>query len=303
MATRNNNAPPHPPHPQQQQPTPVPVAGAAASPPLHDAKRPPLGAHTHHDHVPFTHSLAAEIAAATTAGAIVSPIITIIDRAIFLNASGAQRLASALLAGARELVAHPVKAFRQPACLFMFAVYAGTYATANTVHTICDYEGWDWFYPKFIATSVANVGLCVAKDVYFTKWFGTGKPKAVPMRSYALYTSRDVLTVFASFNLPPILADSLAKHQGIPRPQAEVAAQLLTPCAVQLVSTPMHLVGMDFYNRPHASAGERWANVRREYAKSTIARVGRIFAAFGIGGVANQRFRVAGQDWLRTWHG
>ncbi|KAJ3147579.1 hypothetical protein HDU89_005195 [Geranomyces variabilis] len=257
---------------------------------------------TPHEHIPFSHSVAAELTAATAAGAIIAPIITIIDRAIFLNASGTQHLSSALLSGTRELFAHPIKAFRQPACLFMFAVYAGTYATANTVHTICDYQARDWFWPKFVATSVVNVGLCVAKDVYFTKWFGTGKPKPVPLRSYALYTSRDFLTVYASFNLPPIIADHLSISQGIPRPQAEVAAQLLAPCAVQFVSTPMHLVGMDFYNRPEVTTAARFANVRKEYIKSTTARVGRIFAAFGLGGVANQRLRVIGQDWLRTWH-
>lgn len=57
---------------------------------------------------------------------------------------------------------------------------------------------------------------------------------------------------------------------------------------------------MDLYNRTHATISERRAFIANEYIKSTGARIGRIFAAFGIGGVANQYFRYEGRKWLRT---
>ncbi|KAI9011334.1 hypothetical protein BC832DRAFT_337908 [Gaertneriomyces semiglobifer] len=257
----------------------------------------------HHEKIPLSHTLAVEATCALSAAALVAPIITIIDRAIFLNASGTQPLVQGVLSGFKSLLTQPATFLRQPANLFMFAVYGGTYITANTIQSICDYEGWDWFYPKFIGTSAANVALCVAKDVYFTRWFGSGAARPVPWSSYSLYTTRDCLTVFASFNLPPLLSMHMQEKLGLTKKQGDVSAQLITPCAVQLVSTPMHLAGIDLYNRPTATTPERANFIKREYVKSTGARIGRIFAAFGIGGVANQHFRVEGHSLLRRWHG
>lgn len=69
------------------------------------------------------------------------------------------------------------------------------------------------------------------------------------------------------------------------------AAQFITPAAVQLVSTPLHLLGLDLYNRPGASSGERSAKVLRDWAKSAAARICRIVPAFGVGGVVNMKVR------------
>ncbi|KAI9101032.1 hypothetical protein DFS34DRAFT_578360 [Phlyctochytrium arcticum] len=257
---------------------------------------------THLVNIPITQTLAVESAAALTSAALVAPIITIIDSAIFRNGSGTEPLAQGLVSGVKHLMTRPLHFVRQPACTFMFAVYGGTYITANWIQSICDHEGWDWFYPKFVGTSIANVGLCVAKDICFTRWFGSGSPKPVPWSSYGLYTTRDCMTIFASFNLPPVLSAKLSQNFGFEPRRADVIAQLLTPCAVQFLSTPLHLLGMDLYNRPTASASERGSFIRREYAKSTSARIGRIFAAFGIGGVANQAFRREGHAWLKQVH-
>jgi hypothetical protein len=69
------------------------------------------------------------------------------------------------------------------------------------------------------------------------------------------------------------------------------AAQFITPAAVQLVSTPLHLLGLDLYNRPDASGAERSAKVVRDWAKSAVARICRIVPAFGVGGVVNMKVR------------
>jgi hypothetical protein len=73
-----------------------------------------------------------------------------------------------------------------------------------------------------------------------------------------------------------------------------VSSQLIAPCAVQFLSSPLHLYGMDRYNRPqltHADAPSRRQFIQREYVKTTLARIARIFPAFGIGGVANRYLR------------
>lgn len=72
------------------------------------------------------------------------------------------------------------------------------------------------------------------------------------------------------------------------------AAQFVTPAAVQLVSTPLHLLGLDLYNRPGVAVGGtdgRAAKVLRDWAKSSAARMCRIVPAFGVGGVVNTKCR------------
>jgi hypothetical protein len=40
--------------------------------------------------------------------------------------------------------------------------------------------------------------------------------------------------------------------------------------------------------------------VKREYVKTALARMARIFPAFGIGGVVNKYIRKSGKEWLQT---
>jgi len=68
--------------------------------------------------------------------------------------------------------------------------------------------------------------------------------------------------------------------------------------AVQLVSTPLHLLGLDLYNRPKQSTMSRLAFIGREYTKSTLARLCRIGPAFGIGGVSNKFLRDSFHGYL-----
>lgn len=69
-------------------------------------------------------------------------------------------------------------------------------------------------------------------------------------------------------------------------------AQFLAPAAVQLASTPLHLLGLDIYNRHTGFGwGERWEQVRRTWLPSAAARICRIVPAFGVGGVVNTKVR------------
>lgn len=72
------------------------------------------------------------------------------------------------------------------------------------------------------------------------------------------------------------------------------AAQFVTPAAVQLVSTPLHLLGLDLYNRPEArlvGVDGRVGRVLRDWGMSAVARICRIVPAFGVGGVVNTKVR------------
>lgn len=69
-------------------------------------------------------------------------------------------------------------------------------------------------------------------------------------------------------------------------------AQFVAPAGIQILSTPMHLLGLDLYNRSgKVTWGDRWLQVRRNWTVSALARMGRIVPAFGVGGVVNKKMR------------
>jgi hypothetical protein len=151
------------------------------------------------------------------------------------------------------------------------------------------------------------MSLCVYKDSYFAKAFngaasGPSPTAKIPKLSYALFAARDSLTIFASFNLPPLIAPQLAQLPPSVKNQfgrilsTEVGrsntAQFLAPAAMQLFSTPVHLLGLDLFNRQgQLGFAERLARVTRDWSVSALARMGRIVPAFGVGGVVNGNVR------------
>jgi hypothetical protein len=167
---------------------------------------------------------------------------------------------------------------------------------------------------KFVATSVTNISICLYKDNAFARIFGSGPPRPVPLPSFVLFALRDSLTIFASFNVPTVLAPMLPLSQEVERRimSKESAAQFLAPAAVQIFSTPIHLLGLDLYNRPRGVVngsgtiptwGDRWRGVTKIWAGSAIARMGRIIPAYGVGGLVNKHVRRDGMVYVEGWRG
>eukprot|EP01104_Vermistella_antarctica_P010064 TRINITY_DN2655_c0_g1_i1.p1 TRINITY_DN2655_c0_g1~~TRINITY_DN2655_c0_g1_i1.p1 ORF type:complete len:156 (-),score=34.56 TRINITY_DN2655_c0_g1_i1:117-584(-) len=145
---------------------------------------------------------------------------------------------------------------------------------------------------KFLATTGYNMPVCIFKDRCFTQWFGVVASKPVPIPSLSLFGARDMLTVAASFSAPAKMANRLQKHfPNTSRRTLETTCQLVAPGAVQFISTPLHLLGLDIYNNPKGDSKSRTSLVKNEYLKSVLARNLRIGFAFGIGGVANTTLR------------
>jgi hypothetical protein len=247
---------------------------------------------------------------AGSAGILVAPIITMIDRGIIENASGRNTLGTSLRNSAMEFLSRPHRFIGSRPFGLIFALYFGTYFTANSIDTAATTlkgvrkEGADLGEqtsgtPKFLATSTTNLALCLYKDNQFTRLFAApgSTPRPVPMTTFVLFTVRDCLTIFASFNLPPLLAPHLERRMDEEAKKwvgALSVAQFVTPAAVQIVSTPLHLLGLDLYNRPEARVGGvdgRAGRVLRDWAKSALARICRIVPAFGVGGVVNTKVR------------
>ncbi|KAI1381830.1 hypothetical protein F4677DRAFT_399866 [Hypoxylon crocopeplum] len=249
--------------------------------------------------------LGADFTSAACAASIVAPLISLIDRSIMENASGRNTLANSLKTSFRTLLVRPhTMLFSKPVAL-IFMVYGGTYLTANTLDTATSTARDQpathvtTGTAKFAASSAANVGLCIYKDQVYVKLFGPGgPPRPVPLPSYFLFTLRDCLTIFASFNVPPLLGPALTDRMGTElrkKVSGTTVAQFAAPALVQLLSTPVHLLGLDLYNRPAAggkvSWRDRWTQVRKNWAISTAARICRIVPAFGLGGTVNMKVR------------
>jgi hypothetical protein len=239
-----------------------------------------------------------ESAAAVISALSVAPAISIVDKAIVSNASGLEPLIPCLINGVKTLFTKPLYFFRQPSFLFIWGVYSGTYIVANSTEAICEYSSTSPFYPKFIASSAANVTLSVLKDKAFARMFGVGEARPLPLKSYALFATRDSMTILASFSLPTPLSHLLQAKTGVSATFADNISQLLTPVSMQILSTPLHLHGLDLYNRSQASAAERISFIKKEYVKTVLARMARIFPAFGVGGVLNKYVRKNGIAYL-----
>ena len=107
----------------------------------------------------------------------------------------------------------------------------------------------------------------------------------------------------ASFNIPEPLAQEMHKSFGVPQTTADIAAQLFCPVVMQFVTTPMHLMGLDMYNRPHSSWRDRFDLISSNYRKTVAARIARILPAFGFGGIGNKQIRNGGMSRKRKRKG
>ena len=193
----------------------------------------------------------------------------------------------------RNMVTKPATFVRSPAFLLLWGVYGGTYVAVNLATTVCDKTNatdHQRHMVKFVGVSSVNLGLNVSKDRIFATMFGAGTPRPVPMTSIGAFALRDSMTVFASFNLAPVVAESLA---GAEVAGARTIAQLCCPVAMQWFSAPLHLLGLNFYNQPMvSSSSERVQFIQKEYLTTALARSARIFPAFGLAPLINAPLRT-----------
>lgn len=265
--------------------------------------------------------LLVDVGAGLATATAISPVVAVIDRSIIANMSGKTPLIAGLKEGFGTILTRPWVIMRQPSVLAVFGVYLATYTTANTVDTLCRHNSIpqvnggnpvDPMIPKLAASSLVNISMTLWKDQLLTRWFGIGPVRPLPLVSYLLFSTRDAMTMTASFTLPPLMTAALttetsdeaaAKKQKL---ILDLSTQLALPCAIQIISTPLHLLGLDFYNRPvPGTAGtkvgsvtkptwaERGSKITSGYLPSTMARMARILPAFGVGGVLNKWCRSA----------
>ncbi|KAE8153741.1 cystathionine beta-l [Aspergillus avenaceus] len=276
-----------------------------------------------------------DVASAATAGALTCPVITVIDRAIIEKAAKGLPIRQTITSCFRSMLTHPAGFFLSTPFLLIYTLYTSTYLTANAIDTVTSTmrnQPFSTVFPgtaKFLTTTAVNMGICVYKDARFARLFGaaskpasspaSGPPQSpppsatppaschpsgaakVPRVSYALFCLRDSITIFASFNIPALIAPSIPDTVASTPGMKAAMAQFACPALMQFASTPMHLLGLDLYNRqPPGGLGwrERVSRIRRDYVPSCFARMGKIVPAYGVGGVANVRLRASLMQYL-----
>ena len=68
-------------------------------------------------------------------------------------------------------------------------------------------------------------------------------------------------------------------------------AQIISPLMVQFVGTPLHLLGLDWYNNEGSTITQRMQVLRKIFFSSLVIRMLRFLPTYGIGGVVNIEIR------------
>jgi hypothetical protein len=237
-----------------------------------------------------------EVTCATVASFLVSPMVSIIDKAIVQDVSGSAGFMRALGTATKEMIISPRAFLGGLSFRLTFIVYAGTYAVANLSEMALDMKRIEDDNQrknlKVAASAVANIGLLAWRDSVFAREFSSNTPKhKTPMRSIGLFAARDASTMYATFYAAPEAAVYLQEHYGVAQYPAEFSMALAIPVFTQVLTAPLHIHAMDFYANPGTSTADRIAAIKKEFPTVSFARGFRILPAFGIGSFSNNRFR------------
>ncbi|TDZ27775.1 putative membrane protein [Colletotrichum spinosum] len=265
------------------------------------------------DHEPcsFWGQLAGDVTAGAISAVLISPAVTILDR-ISQNRAVVERTSTGrpLIRGLRSQLS---SALRRPRSFFLakplgivWALYAGTYITANAATTLAErYDGPTAVSTAtFASTFLVNVPLGVWKDVRFAEIFGSGvssetapktvsAPRRLPRAATAAFLVRDAVTIFGSFTLPTWVAGAIPDDVTSSPHAKAMLTQLTVPVVSQVVASPIHLVALDYYDRQQKlPLRSRMAKTREHVPSTIVMRCIRIIPAFSVGCVANLEFRL-----------
>jgi hypothetical protein len=237
-----------------------------------------------------------EILCAASASALVSPLVSIIDKCLVQDITGTSQFMRAVSGATKEMFLTPGKFFGGLSFRLTFAVYFGTYAVANLSELALDMkkitDDETRKTSKVAASGVANIGLLAWRDSTFARVYSKAVPHSTPMRTLGLFATRDMLTMYATFYMAPVAAEHLEKNHGWDTNVAELSTALAIPAAMQIITAPLHIHAMDYYAKPSvSSSAERWAVIKNEFKTVSFARSFRILPAFGIGSFGNNKFR------------
>ncbi|KAJ3543504.1 hypothetical protein NM208_g3548 [Fusarium decemcellulare] len=277
---------------------------------------------TSSSHASLRKRLAGDIAAGALSATLISPAVAVIDRWAALtnqelsniNLSRVQvekvSINRPLSCGLRL---HGTSALRSPKRFLLgrpfgliWTLYAATYVVANASETLAaEFHKTATSTITFISTMLVNVPLGIWKDVRYAQIFTARLPSVAtksqhsqlqvkaPKAATAVFLLRDGVTIFGSSTMAPAVSALIPDALATSAHAKAIISQLTVPVFSQLFASPVHLLGLDLYNRQgHGlSLSNRLAQIRRDVLPVTLLRCLRVIPAFGVGYVANMEAR------------
>lgn len=233
----------------------------------------------------------------------VVPVVMAVDKAVTQAAAGMP-----LIKALKMVVSDMVKRPRAVAVPFsmVLGVYTLTYGANNLVDVLGerrDLSATSQHSMKLFGATGAYTTSSILKDVAFAKMFSKASEtaqevkRAVPMTVYGTFLFRDAMIIGAGFILPAMVAGGIQTSTHMDQKKAEKIAQLATPCGMQIIITPIHLLGLNMYNVPTATLAERLRSVAKTYPETTGVRMARFFWAYGVGGLVNKELNHYAREW------
>ncbi|KAL0941388.1 uncharacterized protein CTRU02_204151 [Colletotrichum truncatum] len=269
---------------------------------------------TQREPCPLLGQLAGDLIAGAFSALLISPAVTILDRAVVERTSTGRPLIRGLRSQLTSALRSPRSFFLARPLGIVWTLYAGTYITANAATTLAErYDGPAAVTTAtFASTFLVNVPLGVWKDLKFAEIFGngaasdtTGKavppvPRKLPRAATLTFLARDAVTIFGSFTLPTWVSAAIPDEVTASPHAKATLTQLTVPVMSQLVASPIHLIALDYYDRQRKLPFSNRIAKTKEHVPSTIVmRCIRIIPAFSVGCVANLEFRSFFHNWFR----
>lgn len=244
-----------------------------------------------------------EISSALISSAIISPIMTIIDMSVIQSQIKHITFAKSLIITKKSIYNRSLP-FIRPLYTMNF-VYSATYLTANCSNYIVKQNyidnGNNGKYFVLLTTSMVNIASIAYKDIQYSKLFHNHHStisknqvhlKSSHFNSYSLFAMRDMMTISSAFILKQdmnnYLENKFKKHNyHITHRQADFISSMTLPIITQLFSTPIHILSIDYLQKPDITFKQRLLHIRNIYWNVCIGRMIRVIPAFCIGGFIN----------------
>ena len=249
----------------------------------------------------------------TTAGFALSWFITPMDCAVMESMASQKQITvvQSLRNSLSTIITRPHKYMIKPEFSYVFGTYGGTYLAKNYVDTICKYKHQSpeqtAFY-KFWIVFAVNGGLSVFwKDPGLARIVKENVAEQLSISSavaakavapsmkmtYLWWIGRDLTHMFGAAVLPDYCEDKFKwTHK-----QWQMA-QLTFPVITQLFTTPLHLMGLDYFNHQQGTEStanigmmDRLKRVRVSYIGAAGIRMCRMWAPWSIGLLINRELR------------
>jgi len=256
--------------------------------------------------IPAWADAAVDVSAAICSATAAAPFIMTVDKAVVEASAGHSGLGTAMLKGIRTMLTRPHHLIQQPSLWMVAGVYGVTYATANLIDTSCERmldpqkesSAAVHGVAKLVGTTAVNMTASITKDLAFARMYGaTGASGPMPKATIGFFAARDVLTIGAAFTMPKILATALIGSGTVDEKYAGETAQLISPIAMQVFCSPLHLMALHCYNVREATPTQRLLGVWKTLPETTLVRMCRMAPAYGVGGVLNTSLCTKGRDY------